>query len=351
MQPRAAAAVDVPQPNYVRCNPKYAANMSPATVRQAAGSHLTGGYDAAEPTPSCTSHSNAGATGRAGSSTYGVTIVDDIDCEGANMDPVRALQLRLDRLKVKPAADVVTKNEPADRNADRNADAALAERFRQLKQGASATPTALTDSDLMAKFESITGRKPVCYHSMERADGAATLASEDFIQDLDLYDLLGAVDEGGSALLGTTEDMEAEATAPTQDEIARLLVETAAALADKSPSTSLEPAGAACQSDSFAEDDGVRELIASALAEDELERRLAAAGLPSLSPTPAPAADDGEAELWCCICVEDAVYRCAECDNDLFCVRCYKEAHADTLHQSVKVVDRTATRDASDSDT
>ncbi|KAI5780726.1 hypothetical protein DFH27DRAFT_583032 [Peziza echinospora] len=37
--------------------------------------------------------------------------------------------------------------------------------------------------------------------------------------------------------------------------------------------------------------------------------------------------EEEEAEHWCCICNEDAEYRCSGCEGDLFCEECLFAGH------------------------
>jgi len=37
--------------------------------------------------------------------------------------------------------------------------------------------------------------------------------------------------------------------------------------------------------------------------------------------------DKDDMANWCCICNDDGVLRCVDCDGDAFCKRCFKETH------------------------
>eukprot|EP00123_Amoebidium_parasiticum_P020977 comp5948_c0_seq2/m.1808 comp5948_c0_seq2/g.1808 ORF comp5948_c0_seq2/g.1808 comp5948_c0_seq2/m.1808 type:complete len:373 (-) comp5948_c0_seq2:178-1296(-) len=41
------------------------------------------------------------------------------------------------------------------------------------------------------------------------------------------------------------------------------------------------------------------------------------------------AVDPDEEYPWCCLCNDDAIYRCEECDGELFCRPCFKSVHED----------------------
>jgi len=36
---------------------------------------------------------------------------------------------------------------------------------------------------------------------------------------------------------------------------------------------------------------------------------------------------DSEIDNWCCICNNDGALKCIDCDNDVYCRRCFKECH------------------------
>ena len=56
---------------------------------------------------------------------------------------------------------------------------------------------------------------------------------------------------------------------------------------------------------------------------------------------PKPEAEEAEdLSRWCCICTEDAVCYCHECEGDAYCARCWREGHAEVdlrTHRTVPI--------------
>ncbi|XP_075238801.1 abscission/NoCut checkpoint regulator-like isoform X2 [Convolutriloba macropyga] len=83
-----------------------------------------------------------------------------------------------------------------------------------------------------------------------------------------------------------------------------------------------------------AEEAATKKLIEKILREDQLEREMGGAGLSAVSTVSHRTSSDfGETEFpWCVVCNADAQVRCLdqECENSLYCNRCFKEDHRDS---------------------
>ena len=217
--------------------------------------------------------------------------------------------------------------------------------------------TAPTDATMRALGQDAEGVLRDAAPAMRGDEPAWNAGGSSYVPDVDDSDVEEATRlleqmrdmvelEGGAGSGGFGDDGDEDEDEDAQ--VDRLLAQALASPPDPDPAPAPAPAPALGGGPAFP---SVPTQAAAAPKKQTLASRLPAAprGRPimgvSAPPLAAakPSADDEDMERWCCICTEDAVLYCHDCDGDPYCKRCWREGHAEPdlrEHRTVPIAGR-----------
>ncbi|KAI9589320.1 abscission/NoCut checkpoint regulator [Glossina fuscipes] len=213
--------------------------------------------------------------------------------------------------KAKAAADHSDINE--------NLDSQITKRLKNLKS----TEQVITDDELRTRLANLNGlpqkdysKKDLLLNTDQRTDQEKMNdLLKEFMSEVELNERLET--ERGEAVSDIEKRLRALRDTPVDDR------------PSKNSATSPE---SNTPSDNEQDEEAMLKII--------IEKYLAESHLPAASsdleaelnaeiPKPPKDSVDTEELPWCNICNEDAVYRCKDCDNELFCAHCFRDCHED----------------------